>query len=144
MLARFLMDAARNAGIFRKSLLGGLKSVQAADSPIPHIRVGQYGVNAMNTVAAILIGCCIAVVLANIVVCFRVAKCDSFEPHQKYIQCILIWLLPIAGAGVAYVFTREPKMSVRGYPAENSSYDIGDVAVGNGSGDYLLGEHHVD
>jgi hypothetical protein len=59
-------------------------------------------------------------------------------------QCILIWLLPIAGAGIAYVFTREPKMSARGYPAENSSYDIGDVAVGNGSGDYLLGEHHGD
>ena len=98
----------------------------------------------MDTVAAILIGCCIAVVLANIVVCFRVERSDSFQPRQKYIQYILIWLLPIAGAGIAYVFTREPKMSVRGYPADNSSYNIGDVGVGNGSGDYLLGAHQGD
>ena len=98
----------------------------------------------MDTIKSILLGTCVAVALANAIVCLRVARSDSFEPHQKYIQCILIWLLPIVGAGIAYVFTREPKMSVRGYPTDSSSYNIGDDGSGNGSGDYLLGEHQGD
>lgn len=96
----------------------------------------------MGTVRTILFGICGAVALANVIVCLRVARSDSFEPHQKYIQCVLIWLLPIIGAAVAYVFTREPKISVHGHPTDNSSYNIGDVSVGDGSGDFLLGENH--
>jgi hypothetical protein len=98
----------------------------------------------IGAITIILLGICIAIALANVIVCLRVARSYSFELHQKYVQCVLIWVLPIVGAAVAYVFTREPKMTSRGYPTDNSSYDIGDVGVGNGSGDFLLGEHHGD
>lgn len=97
----------------------------------------------MDTVAITLICICGAIVLVNGFVSYCVATSDSFDPRQKYIQCALIWLLPIVGATVAYVFTREPKMSgASGYPTDNSLYDNDNVGMDNAAGDYFGGDHH--
>ena len=99
-------------------------------------------IDAMDLIKIILLCTCITVILANVFVCYRVAVSDSFERQQKIIQCVLIWILPVLGAVVAYVFTREPKMTARGYAQNGSSYGIGDVGDGNGDGDYFGGGHH--
>ena len=96
----------------------------------------------MDMMRVVLLGIGIVVVLANILVSYRVARSNSFEPHQKYIQCALIWLLPVVGAAVAYVFKREPKMSIRGNPAETPSYGLGELSFGDGAGDYFSGGDH--
>ena len=88
----------------------------------------------MDTVASILIGCCIALCAANVLVCLRVATSHSYDLGQKIVQCVMIWLLPIAGAGIAYAFTREPSMSVR----SGTFVGIGD---GDGSGGSSYSDH---
>jgi hypothetical protein len=98
----------------------------------------------MATIWMILLGIGGAIILANVLVCYRVAMSDSFEPHQKYIQFVLIWLFPIVGAAVSYVFTREPKMTIQGYSQNASNSDIGDIGFSDGAGDYFSGEHHGD
>jgi hypothetical protein len=98
----------------------------------------------MDTFKTIMLGIGIVAATVNILVCYRVARSDSFEMHQKYIQCVLIWLLPFIGAAVAYVFTREPKMNVHRYSENAPTYGIGDVGFGDGAGDFFSGGFNGD
>lgn len=86
-----------------------------------------------------------AIATANALVTFRILKSDYFEPSQKYTQCALIWLLPVVGAVLCYVFSREPSASRSGsYPEETGRYDGGNSGPGNAGTAFSDAGHHSD
>ncbi|WP_394780502.1 hypothetical protein [Undibacterium sp.] len=51
----------------------------------------------------------------------------------------LIWLIPIGGAVLAYVFTLEPKKSPYERDRRTKNPEYGVENIGNGDGDYFGG-----
>jgi hypothetical protein len=49
-----------------------------------------------------------AVVILNVIATVRVLMSDLYEARQKYMQCALIWLIPVLGAGVALAIAGQP------------------------------------
>ncbi|HTD06944.1 hypothetical protein [Undibacterium sp.] len=97
----------------------------------------------MDLLTEILLGVFGGVIACNLYACFRVATSDSFERKQKYMQFILIWLVPVVGAAVVYVFTRESKSSdVRRYRSGSALFGVEDIS--NGAGDYFGDGHFGD
>jgi hypothetical protein len=105
-----------------------------------------FTTNVLDTTTKFIIGAFGAIALGNAFVCYRVAKSDLFEPLQKIFQYLLIWLLPILGAILAFEFTCDHiKSGASGYPANDPTFGVGDDLGGsNGAGDYLLGSHDGD
>jgi len=95
----------------------------------------------MNPVAIILIASVIVTTMLNIFACYRVIKSDQLEPLQKTLQCILIWLIPVLGAGLCIALTREPKRGEFSgkYSSKQTlgSYDIDDLNISQSYGDYF-------
>lgn len=94
----------------------------------------------MENVENILIAAGIAIVLANIFVSYRVAASDLFEPAQKIAQCVMIWLLPALGAGLAYALMQEPKKKIHRY-LDGVDNSAGCDGFGTGYGDSSHGGH---
>ncbi len=80
----------------------------------------------MKTVEIILVVAGIVVMLANIIVSYRVAVSDLLEPHQRIVQCAMIWLLPVLGAGLAYAMMQEPKKGSGSYQSDSPNIGPGD------------------
>lgn len=71
----------------------------------------------------------------NVLVCFYISRRDGFDKKQKYIQCLLVLLIPFIGAIGIYFIVRalsepfsKPKKSFGGGPN-----DSGYVSSGGGS-----------
>jgi|GEM_PF-1743150 hypothetical protein len=94
----------------------------------------------METVKIILIVAGTTVVLANLFVSYRVAASELFEPAQKIAQCVMIWLLPVLGAGLAYALMQEPKKPTRRY-SDGVDNSAGCDGFGTGYGDAFHGGH---
>lgn len=81
----------------------------------------------------------------NIIVTVRVCKSDYYETRQKYFQYALIWLIPVLGALVCYLFVQDSSGTYSGkYADDNSLYDDGNVGIENADIDYFGGGHHGD
>lgn len=80
---------------------------------------------------------------ANVLVTVRVRKCDYYDPRQKHFQYGLIWLIPVLGALVCYLFVQDSSGTYSGkYGEDNSLYDDGNVGIENANIDYFGGGHH--
>ena len=87
----------------------------------------------------------VAIFAQNIFVTRRVRKSDYYELRQKYIQYALIWLLPVLGAALCYLFVRDMSGTYSGkYAKDNSLYDDGNVGIENADIDFFGGGHHSD
>jgi hypothetical protein len=60
-----------------------------------------------------IISTCLALAAINAYVSYRVAKSTYFTRLQKAVQWLIVWLLPLVGPSVVYVFTREPSPKPR-------------------------------
>lgn len=49
----------------------------------------------------------IALLAANLIVCFRVLRSGSYDVSQKIGQMLMVWGVPILGASVAWYFLKE-------------------------------------
>lgn len=83
----------------------------------------------------------------NVIATLRVHKSGYFEPVQKKVQYGVIWLIPAAGALMCYLIAADKAGSHSGkYSENNTQYDLDPWATGtgDGSGDYLHGDHSSD
>ena len=99
----------------------------------------------MNTDVILVATLFVVLIGLNVFVSRLVHKSDCYEPTQKKIQYMLIWLLPLIGSVLCYVFVRE-KMEHPGgtYPLDTSLYDDGIMGMDNSGRDYLGGGHHSE
>jgi len=97
----------------------------------------------MDRIATIFIVIAFIQVLANTWVSYVVLSSDKYEPPQKACQCFLIWIIPIFGAILVYLFFRFEGQPDRGEYFTDPNL-TGDPVVGNdlGDGDFLIGSHH--
>ena len=65
----------------------------------------------MTTAAYTVLG--LLIVVINTTVTVAVFRSESYEPMQKRLQFIVIWLLPIAGATFSWYVLREEARSSR-------------------------------
>ncbi len=82
------------------------------------------------------------IALVNAVVTVAVVRSASYERQQKSMQCILIWLVPVAGAALAwYVLREELRQGTSrgndgseygGYPGEGQSQSHHDGGADGG------------
>ena len=94
-----------------------------------------------------LIAVLIAMLLVmNVVATFKVYVSQFYEPSQKAMQYILIWLIPVLGAILCYGLAKQNDGPHSGkYPEDISLYDDGNVGIENADVDYLGGgTHHGD
>jgi hypothetical protein len=95
----------------------------------------------------VLVAVLIAMLLGmNIVASIKVQVSKFYEPSQKAIQHLLIWLVPIVGAILCYGLARQSDGPHSGKYAEDISlYDDGNVGIENADADYFGGgTHHGD
>lgn len=99
----------------------------------------------MNGGMILIVTIFVVILAQNIFVTRRVYKSDYYEPHQKHLQYALIWLLPVLGATLCYLFVRDMSGIYSGkYAEENSLYGDGDVGTGSADIDFFEGGHHGD
>ncbi|BBB58624.1 hypothetical protein UNDKW_0351 [Undibacterium sp. KW1] len=60
----------------------------------------------MNALIILAIIIVIVLLAMNVYVTYLLARSDFFEPAQKYAQYALIWLLPVIGAILCYLFVQ--------------------------------------
>ncbi len=96
----------------------------------------------MNPVAIILMVCGAVALVLNIFAGYRVIRSEQLEPVQKIAQCVLIWLIPVLGAGLCITLTREPKPTrEKGYPTSGTTMDplaVDAISLDHGGGDYFI------
>jgi hypothetical protein len=98
----------------------------------------------MNGIAIFFIGLLTTIILLNSIVSYRVLKSEFSEPRQQYLQCALIWLVPLAGAALTYSVMREPQgQRSDTYPVSTHN-SAGGIDSTNGYGDYFDGGHDHD
>lgn len=49
----------------------------------------------------------VALIAANLVVCFRISRARSYVASQKIGQMLMVWGVPLLGASVAWYFLKE-------------------------------------
>jgi hypothetical protein len=86
-------------------------------------------------VVASIVATVILAVLLDVVTTLRVARSDVYTGVQKSLQIVVIWTVPLAGAGVVLLVM----MSDRMIPKPRRSSDAGDInayagGYGNGEG----------
>ncbi|MES2036850.1 MAG: hypothetical protein V4495_03350 [Pseudomonadota bacterium] len=60
----------------------------------------------MNALIVISIAIAVVLLAMNVYVTYLLVKSEFFEPAQKYAQYALIWLLPVIGAILCYLFVQ--------------------------------------
>ena len=62
----------------------------------------------------LLISLAIALVALNAFATFRVLTCEDFEPAQKAMQVVVVWLLPLVGALLVLYHSRlrQPQVGI--------------------------------
>ena len=90
--------------------------------------------------APIILTLLILIGTTNGYVTYRVAKSDYFDLRQKYYQYALILLVPVIGAIVCYVFSRDSTEPHGGKYPEERPYDFD--ASGNYIGGNSFGGEH--
>jgi hypothetical protein len=65
----------------------------------------------MELLAATMV---LALLVLNIVATMRIVRCDDFEPSQRVMQFMIVWLLPLIGALVVLYHSRvrEPQSGI--------------------------------
>ena len=96
----------------------------------------------MNSILMVLVG--IGLVL-NVWVTFLAIRSQLFENKQKWLQVLMIWLLPIVGALLVWHFARDtlPRKSTYGLNGHESMND-GDIRLENYSSDIFVGHDGGD
>ena len=88
------------------------------------------GIILLSIIATLILG-------MNIYVTYKVHLSEYYDPAQKYIQYALIWLLPILGSTLCYLFVRDSVGRRSGIEADTLPYD--DAAFVD---DLMDREHH--
>jgi hypothetical protein len=86
-------------------------------------------------VVASIVAAVILAVFLDVVMTLRVARSDVYTRVQKLLQIVIVWTVPLAGAGVVFIVMMSDRMS----PKPGRSSDAGDINVyaggyGNGEG----------
>lgn len=101
----------------------------------------KYLLHPMHAVAIIVIIGAIVIAVLNAFASYRVFKSNQLEPLQKTLQCILIWVVPLLGAGLCIALTREPKPRRGMHNNMTDSFaslDADPIFFRQSSGDYFL------
>jgi len=82
----------------------------------------------------------------NIAASIKVHMSPFYEPSQKAMQYLIIWILPLVGAIFCYGLAKQNDGTHSGkYADDTSLYDDGNVGVENADKDYFGGgTHHLD
>lgn len=86
----------------------------------------------MNILLVVAV-CIVSLLLVlNSYISFLVVKSDFYEPAQKYAQYALIWLLPVVGVLLCYMFVRSVSGSSSGNYPDSYSDDVSLVSSNDG------------
>jgi hypothetical protein len=81
----------------------------------------------------------------NIVATVKVHASEFYEPSQKVMQYVLIWIIPLLGAILCYGLAQKDDGHHSGKYADNNSFfDGGNFGIENANDDYIGGGHHGD
>ena len=64
----------------------------------------------MNNYILVALG---VLILANFLVSLQCVRSDLFGAGQKFLQCLIVWLVPIFGAVAIYAFNRSFKDPIK-------------------------------
>ena len=74
----------------------------------------------------------VVLVIVNTLATVIVVRSDMFDRRQKLMQFALVWLIPVVGSSLAYLFTRKPASERFGtyIPPQDSGAAGGDHSGG--------------